>query len=538
MKRIASLLLLPALALGFMTCSCKQDPVVDPGNNEENNKDPEIKPDPDPQGPQPGTYKFVASPLKGKWEAGDKIYVHGNLGADAVTITLSADAISADGKTATAQLGTVTESPAEPDGLYAAWPAEAVTPYNGYLKTRTIFESCDRLLTAAYLDNDTFTFSDLSSLLSFTVTGDYDQYALVTYDFSGIHYYNFSVNHSSEGTKMTVKNDGNPYQTGKLESGKPVQLWMPGKLSIKGCTIYVGKDGKWPLSYTHNQTISLNTGKVTDLGDITASLESFSGPGPNYPKMTKRTKYKVKFNELSGLCLSADESFLWSVGDQGELAQIDFEGNVLNRVDLKWKSGNEEGGLDTEGITVNPLTGDLWISMEQNYIGVIRQADLATIFSQENNKYYGTMTIFRIPDAQNYGNSGTEGISYYKDNKVYVGAQDGPAHLFLYDLETHQELMNVKLGKKFTSMSEIAGLSYDPLTDWLWVVDSNSPQKMFALSGDASKILAVYALEDTGNPEAICVDHKHSCIWVGDDNGSTSYLYRYEFTGLDEFDLK
>ena len=30
MKRIASLLLLPTLFLGFLTCSCEQDPVDDP----------------------------------------------------------------------------------------------------------------------------------------------------------------------------------------------------------------------------------------------------------------------------------------------------------------------------------------------------------------------------------------------------------------------------------------------------------------------------------------------------------------------------
>ena len=51
------------------------------------------------------------------------------------------------------------------------------------------------------------------------------------------------------------------------------------------------------------------------------------------------------------------------------------------------------------------------------------------------------------------------------------------------------------------------------------------------------KGLVTVTLEDLRgieNPESVCVDHKHSCIRVGDDYGSTSYLYRFDFTGLDD----
>ena len=48
-------------------------------NGQEQEEKEDQKPvDPAPTGPQPGTYTFTASPLKGKWEAGDKIYVHGS----------------------------------------------------------------------------------------------------------------------------------------------------------------------------------------------------------------------------------------------------------------------------------------------------------------------------------------------------------------------------------------------------------------------------------------------------------------------------
>ena len=37
------------------------------------------------------------------------------------------------------------------------------------------------------------------------------------------------------------------------------------------------------------------------------------------------------------------------------------------------------------------------------------------------------------------------------------------------------------------------------------------------------------------NPESVCVDQINKCIWVGDDYGETSYLYRYEFPDLANF---
>ena len=88
-----------------------------------------------------------------------------------------------------------------------------------------------------------------------------------------------------------------------------------------------------------------------------------------------------------------------------------------------------------------------------------------------------------------------------------------------------------------TVITEIAGLSYDPLTDWLWVVDSES-HRFFALTGDAEQLLGTYMLKTKSNEESICVDHKNSCIWIGDDYGSTSYIYKYEFTGLDDAIIK
>lgn len=535
-KSISILLATAALFVGFSSCE---------KGNENGTTEPQ-KEEGEEVVPLPSTYKVVASTLKGTWEAGDQILVHGDLAALSETVTLKASDISADGKTASIELNVVTERPLDPDGLYAAWPASAVKKGSGRLSAKTTFKSCDQLLCVAYLKEDTFSFKDVMSTLAFTVSGDYDRFAIAAGNKDGLNFTDFEVTYTSAKTSYSRTNDGSIFLMGNLEPGKPVQLWMPGNVSFKnGLTIYVGKDGEWPLAYSQDQTISLEPGKKKDLGDISASLGAYEGPGPKIPQMGERTRYKLAVNELSGLCLSADGDFLWTVGDKGILAQIDLNGNLLRNVKIRWQSGGDEGSYDTEGITVNPLTGDLLVSMEQNYVGIIPFADLATIFDQET-AFNPITTIFRIPDAQDYGNSGTEGISYYKDGKVYVGAQDGPAHLFLYDIESKTELLNVRLNKKFPSISEIAGLCYDPVLDWLWIIDSNwqndAPPKFFALKGDATELYAAYSIPDTSNPESICVDHKNKCIWVADDlsdnNPPKSYLYRYDFPDLDEFAVK
>ena len=141
-------------------------------------------------------------------------------------------------------------------------------------------------------------------------------------------------------------------------------------------------------------------------------------------------------------------------------------------------------------------------------------------------------TLFKIADAKGYGNAGVEGLTYYKDGLVYAGAQTG-SDLFCCNLETGELVWKKRLRDIFPSITEIADLCYDPFTDWLWIIDSES-RKFFALTGDAETLLGSYSVRGIENPESVCVDHKHSCIWVGDDYGSTSYLYRFDFTGLDD----
>lgn len=508
----AFIYMLTAACAALLALSCEPTNTDDEGNEGENTETLTLK---------PGTYKFTASSMKGTWKEGDKIYVRGGTGASSETVTLKASDISADGKTASAQLNGVTADVLEPDGLYAAWPDDALQHSYGVLSLRTTFIQCDGLLTVAYLKGDTFAFTDASSAIDFTVTGGYDSYAIAANSREGIIVTKLDVEYTSAKTKITPKQtDGYPFKYGNVVSGTKNRVVFPGEVTFNGgYTIYLRKNGAWSAIISTTKDVTLTPGKPLDLGDITSSLTAYNGPEPRIPQMGKFTKYTVKsFAELSGLCLSENEDFLWAVGDEGDLGKISFTGEVLYTFHI---------GGDAEDISRNPESGDLLIGLEPKGVGVVKGPDFNTKVT----------TLFNIDACKDYGNSGIEGLTYYKDGKVLVGSQAN-SHLFLCDLSGKKVIWDKKLWSK-ELISEIGGLCYDPLTDWLWIIDSEA-KKIFVVTVDESNgnisLIGAYSVRDVANPESVCVDHKHSCVWVGDDLGDNdSYLFKYEFTGLDDF---
>lgn len=481
---------------------------------------------------EPGTYQFVVSPLKGTWEVGDKIYVHGSYGPKAVIITLGKDDISADGKTASAELSKdLTEFYADPDGLYAAWPADAVKEEDALMSSTTTFTQFLIPIAVAYQKDKRFEFADAAAGLRFKVTDGSNEYAIAAFNRQGLRLTGYYTDYTSlDPAFVKPQDDGYPFRYGSLENGEAT-LWFPGGVSFTGgYNIYFKKNGVWSKVYTVSEDTRFRVGEIKDLGDITSALKAYDGPDPKMPEMGKMTKYEVQVNEFSGLCLSEDKSFLWAIDDNGKFAQIDIA-NKVGEVLGSWSSGG-----DPEGITLNPYTGDLIVGNEEPVsVGVVK----APV-----NKGDKQTIIFKIKEASGYGNSGMEGITYYKKDGncelVYCGTQTG-ANLFLCDLNAavdgskYTTLVTDPISlKKFSGVREIAGLSYDPVADWLWMIDSEA-HKIFVFTGDATQLLCAYALKSKSNEEGIVVDRSRNCVWVADDYGSPSYLYKYEFPELSNY---
>ena len=179
-------------------------------------------------------------------------------------------------------------------------------------------------------------------------------------------------------------------------------------------------------------------------------------------------------------------------------------------------------GSDPEEVSLNYDTNDLLIAIEPKGVGLVKGPDYNTKYTK----------IFSIPGTDiSDENAGMEGLTYYKDGKVFCGTQTN-SHLYLCDIATGNVIWDKIMYNK-DQVSEIAGLFFDRLTNWLWIIDSEN-KKIFVFDEDATNLLGAYSVSDVANPESVCVDHKHGCVWVGDDYGSTSYLYKYEFTGLDD----
>ena len=538
-KNFLSILALAAsLTLLIPACTKPNDDQGnDPKEGQEGKEDPPV----DDGTPKPGDYTFTVSPLKGKWEAGDQIVVHGSYGPAAKTYTLQASNISSDGKTATLKLeADIFEYLAAPDNLYAAWPASAVEANDGLMDATTSFSVANILLAQAYLEGKNFAFDDACAAITFSVTGGYDCVLIAGAQRPGLRFKGYSNAHSTHETSFVkAVTDGYPFREEPLAAeGKTTTFWFPGGVTFKGgFTLYFGKDGAWPAVFTYAseegfQNGTLKAGRTLDLGDITAKLTAYDGPEPKMPEMGKNTRYAVQFNELSGICVNTEGDFLWALGDGSEICRVSIDGKLIEKAGLRTTSNST---IDSEGLTINYDTGDLLIGGEPNVVCKIPQKEIENIF--KSSTFKGVESLFSIADAKNFGNSGLEGFTYYKKSAeghglAYAGTQTG-SYLYLCDLETGEVLWRKGLREKHTVITEIAGLCYDPLTDWLWVIDSES-HRFFALTGDGEQLLGAYALKTKSNEESICVDHKNQCIWVGDDYGSTSYIYKYEFTGLDD----
>ena len=221
------------------------------------------------------------------------------------------------------------------------------------------------------------------------------------------------------------------------------------------------------------------------------------------PVLGERTVFEVDVEELSGLCLNEDKTALLSCGDQGVIKTISFEGKVNDLY---------EYDADMEGITLDPRTGDIYLAIEG------RQS-VSRLAAPEYKDY---STVFYVQEAVdgNYRNGGLEGIEYYKDDILFVGSQT-ESNLWQYHMDG-TVISKISLSD---FASEVAGLCYDPVGDWLWIADSNK-EELYLATVDG-ELVATYNIEGIENAESVCVDRNRNCLWIGSDEDNPK-LYRYD----------
>ena len=237
-------------------------------------------------------------------------------------------------------------------------------------------------------------------------------------------------------------------------------------------------------------------------------------PGDKNRKMPVMGGYRVfpvAVEELSGLCMNQDSTAFWAVGDEGALCKISFEGIVTHVRNLD---------MDTEGITIDPATGNLYVAVEgDQMVCRIAAPDYQTTPVEE---------LFYIKEAveEGFDNNGLEGIAFYQDSLFFVGSQEDAV---LWTCTTGGAIVSrISLMGESPLVEEIAGLYYDAPKKWLWVTDSDAC-KLFIFSTETFDLLASYDVPFIDNAESICVDRARGCVWVGSDEDSPK-LYKFSFT--------
>ena len=299
-----------------------------------------VEPD-DPSGPDVEpvskglSFVLPSSGLKTKWEAGDKIVVHGEYAKDQVTVTLDAADISADGRTATKNVENLVPYVREDcaSNLYASWPAEAVDNLN-HCFYYSKFNTTNRQLLAACNNGDTFNFEDVLGAIKFKVSDKYDSWSIKGAKKERIGYEFLQVK-LTDTEKNFTQYVGAPLLEMSGTAGTDNALFVPDGTSFSdGLIIRFMKNGKFVKIFKTSEPIKVNRGQAVDLGNITADIMDYDDPfsddildldgnaNANCYIVTAPGKYKFKAvrgnNPADYLDDVADGVVLWETWNNAE----------------------------------------------------------------------------------------------------------------------------------------------------------------------------------------------------------------------------
>lgn len=340
---------------------------------------------------------------KTTWEVGDEILVHGEGSSNREIVTLKAGDISADGKTATITITSVTPYDRTSSGYisnyYASYPASACPTGNWYWNSR--FNDTNHFLLFGCNDGDTFKFYNLCGIISFKVTGDFDSYI-----FSGNG--DETVGYSALQSRVRVKtnhdvtidyvrtgeNDG--YTTVPLTSitgtvvgnGSTINyICLPNGANFPdGFTIKFLKGGSIVKTLSTTSSVSVTRNSYRPMGDVTAYLKDYVAP---VPPATHDS--------------SIDMAGATALDGSGNANCYVVDGSVAANAEkvftFKAYKGNSAVGVGT--IASTAILWETWNNAETvTANSVIAAVDFD---KQEANDYY-TM-VFKMPATLHAGNA-------------------------------------------------------------------------------------------------------------------------------------
>lgn len=226
-----------------------------------------------------------------------------------------------------------------------------------------------------------------------------------------------------------------------------------------------------------------------------------SGAEESEPVLQPLLAKHIEVPEPSGLSISPDGQFLWTVSDfTGQVYKLDLAGRVKKILPAPYPDA------DLEGIASDPDPGFLWLVEERNR-EVLKIDTAGTLLSR---------TVLGINTAPN---SGPEGIAWSsKAQRLYVVTEKRPSLLLELNADLVIEQQYILSGAR-----DYSGLFYDAALDQFWMVSDQS--RLLFRWDIASGIEKSYHL-GFDKAEGVVVSGNKAYI-VSD---STEMLYIFELT--------
>lgn len=322
---------------------------------------------------QPDTKVAVTDEGKTTWEVGDEIYIHGKATEESQIVALTADNISADGKQAVIEVDVTNMTPYDPDGYYAAFPADAV----GYSGDRTYyygeFKNTNRPLMAAYQEGDTFKFFNLCGVITFTVNGGFDSFVFSgnAGEAVGYTFYQVKVNSEEQNFKRTMNGPLKEVEGELVPDGTTLNyVYFPNGVKLTNGFSIKFKDGVEAVKIAKTEkAVEIPRNGILSLGDITAKLEDYEEPEqPEEPEDPNPSDHKSEIPldgavDLSGIT-PANCYILEAPGTYKFFAfkgnSADLVGNVYG-AEIVWESCNNAEDVAANSVIAAVDFQDNWI---------------------------------------------------------------------------------------------------------------------------------------------------------------------------------
>jgi uncharacterized protein YjiK len=206
----------------------------------------------------------------------------------------------------------------------------------------------------------------------------------------------------------------------------------------------------------------------------------------------------IKIPEPSGLALSYDGKYFWSVGDSdSRVYKMDLSGNVLQSFNVN--------GNDLEGVTV----------VDSIFLAVILERTREVVIVDTNGKEFIRKKLVLKGNL----NEGLEGICFDSSTKnFYLLNEKRPGLLIKTDSSFNEVFRKkIKLAKDYSDIF----FSKDDNTLWILSDESN---KIIQTDLNGNKINE-YSI-NVEQPEGIVVDYKNKKVFIVSDKKEELYEFK------------